>query len=466
MKKYRLLRDNKETGPHTADELIKLGFKKYDLIWAEGKSAAWRYPGELEEFKLHAPVIEEQPYDRFYKRPSALVKVSSETAVLEKGALTAIVIEKKEKPRIRIKADSHKIETTAAPVCIAAQPKELVPPKPQPQTTAKATPEWKEVWLDWEQEKKAVAQLPPEPKEEPVLETKYALSIDEIKERYAETVLKPKNNKFSLNNNHITAIVLIVAILATGIWLGVKWSGDSNVAATQVKEKIQEPVAENTLLQDDKPATNSVEPSALNETVKQDNASKNNEAIVSTVATKTIAPKKTITPDTKKLAANKIVSATQQAAIKPYEKKSKALVKTAPNSAVIIAKPETKPGVQNNPPAVEITDASKKYRKAAQEPAIKDYIAVDAYTPSPASTEGIKYRVQNISNTSVDLVMIDLQYYDATGHYIKGETVYARNLSSGESVTIPAPQNATAAKVNYKVSMVSSEANNLYLIAD
>ena len=32
-------------------------------------TAAWRYPGELEEFKLYAPVIEEQPFDRFYKKP-------------------------------------------------------------------------------------------------------------------------------------------------------------------------------------------------------------------------------------------------------------------------------------------------------------------------------------------------------------------------------------------------------------
>src|SRR6478609_2233960 len=71
MKQYRLLRNNKESGPYSAEELIRTGFKPYDLIWIDGKSAAWRYPGEMEEFKHCVPAVEEQPFDRFYKKPSA-----------------------------------------------------------------------------------------------------------------------------------------------------------------------------------------------------------------------------------------------------------------------------------------------------------------------------------------------------------------------------------------------------------
>lgn len=65
---YLLLRDNKQTGPYSTEELIAKGFKPYDLIWSEGKSAGWRYPSELPEFVAHAPVVEEQPFDRFYKK--------------------------------------------------------------------------------------------------------------------------------------------------------------------------------------------------------------------------------------------------------------------------------------------------------------------------------------------------------------------------------------------------------------
>ena len=68
MNYYRLLRDNKESGPFSEEEMIVKGFKPYDLIWVEGKSAGWRYSSEIPEFKLYAPVVEEQPYDRFYKK--------------------------------------------------------------------------------------------------------------------------------------------------------------------------------------------------------------------------------------------------------------------------------------------------------------------------------------------------------------------------------------------------------------
>jgi len=70
MNTYRLLRNNKETGPFTSDELISHGFKPYDLIWVEGKSAGWRYPGEIPEFNVVAPVVELQPFERFVQKSS------------------------------------------------------------------------------------------------------------------------------------------------------------------------------------------------------------------------------------------------------------------------------------------------------------------------------------------------------------------------------------------------------------
>ncbi len=64
---YILLRNNKETGPLTFNDLVAAGLKPFDLIWIPEKSAAWRYASEITELKKYAPVTEEQPYDRFYK---------------------------------------------------------------------------------------------------------------------------------------------------------------------------------------------------------------------------------------------------------------------------------------------------------------------------------------------------------------------------------------------------------------
>jgi hypothetical protein len=71
MDMYLLLRNNKQSGPYSSDDLKSMGLKAYDLVWSEGKSAAWRYPSEIAELSEFAPAVEEQPFDRFYKKPAA-----------------------------------------------------------------------------------------------------------------------------------------------------------------------------------------------------------------------------------------------------------------------------------------------------------------------------------------------------------------------------------------------------------
>jgi hypothetical protein len=93
MNTYLLLRDNKQSGPYTVPELIEKGIKAYDLVWLDGKSAAWRYPSEIEELKAYAPIVEEQPFDRFYKKSApekhfAEVAMSSRNESLGSGVST------------------------------------------------------------------------------------------------------------------------------------------------------------------------------------------------------------------------------------------------------------------------------------------------------------------------------------------------------------------------------------------
>lgn len=48
---YLLLRNNKQTGPHTLEALLQLVLQPHDLIWAEGQSAGWSYPSEITALK-------------------------------------------------------------------------------------------------------------------------------------------------------------------------------------------------------------------------------------------------------------------------------------------------------------------------------------------------------------------------------------------------------------------------------
>src|ERR1700760_2505755 len=71
MSSYLLLRNNQESGPFTLDEVKDMSLKSYDLIWVVGKSAAWRYPGEIPELTSFAPLVPEQDGDLFLKRTNA-----------------------------------------------------------------------------------------------------------------------------------------------------------------------------------------------------------------------------------------------------------------------------------------------------------------------------------------------------------------------------------------------------------
>ncbi len=71
MSTYLLLRNNKETGPFTIEEIKDMNLKSYDLVWTVGKSAAWQYPGEITEFKSFAPAVPEQLGDLFSKKKNS-----------------------------------------------------------------------------------------------------------------------------------------------------------------------------------------------------------------------------------------------------------------------------------------------------------------------------------------------------------------------------------------------------------
>jgi hypothetical protein len=491
MKPYRLLRNNQESGPYSAEELIQLGLKAYDLIWQDGKSASWRYPCEIAELKPYAPEVEEQPFDRFFKKPSAVVSPKKETPASPNVNAIPDVAAKPQKPRIRIKADSKIIEVTApqpklqkenlpleisTPIQKEIQKKEPVKPVTPP---AQANPAWKDMWLNWEEEKKAVnaAKTVNVKKtlndvnrfqssgsinnkaasiKDNVLETKFSQSLDDIKERYVETVLKQKKNSRKPGGG-VTVAVLVTAILVMGIYMGLTWSGNN---ASSVEQKIVDPqpqqVSETTPQNDE--SNNELKQVDANDEPAKVSAVKNSASSESSHATPKQAVKKNISSTSHTNSVNK--NRQQQKVNDSYTYQQPAPIDKAVNKDVIENNASGSLHVNEN---VQQT-AIAKYKKS--EPKIADYINVDTYNPSSNTAVGVKLRIQNVSDIPVDLVMLDLQYYDTNGRFEKGETVYVRNIAAGSTITIPAPDYDKAAKVDYKISMVSSEKNNLYLIAD
>ena len=86
---------------------------------------------------------------------------------------------------------------------------------------------------------------------------------------------------------------------------------------------------------------------------------------------------------------------------------------------------------------------------------MKDYVRLDLNKPSSAGFVNAKIRVNNISNTKLDIAVLRVRYLDDKSNLIKSETIQVENIPAGRSVIVGIPDNKEASKISYGVSMVS-----------
>jgi hypothetical protein len=113
MKTYLLLRNNRQSGPYTLDELLVEGLRPQDLVWVEGQSASWRYPAELDELKtlVLPPVLDDALDLGFVEVQNRVVPQHSVLEPMATGML--------ESPSMRISATP---DTLRAPGILADLP--------------------------------------------------------------------------------------------------------------------------------------------------------------------------------------------------------------------------------------------------------------------------------------------------------------------------------------------------------
>ena len=160
MTTYILLRSNKESGPFSLDQLAEMGLTPNDLIWVEGQSASWRNPQEIKELVnlTNTPVHSTVP------TPVETVIGNPETRE-----------EKVEPAEVTTKVCNKKSVFVSMPGGKTVVSQEV---------SRKAEPVYQET-----------APLPVVEKPKEAVETKYAMSLDEIKQRYIRSLEDRKSKK-------------------------------------------------------------------------------------------------------------------------------------------------------------------------------------------------------------------------------------------------------------------------------
>ncbi|MDB5229906.1 MAG: hypothetical protein JWN76_711 [Chitinophagaceae bacterium] len=478
-------------GPFTLEELVASGLKLYDLVWVDGKSAAWRYPSEINELKAHAPGSEEHPFEQFFKPTKETGKVTAAEKLLSPGK--TVQTETKPKPRFKVTAVSNKIEPenkTTTKSSVDADPAHY---NYLPRLTATQTKEFYEV----------------KPPVVPVaaLETKYQRSLEDIKQEYTATILAGKTKK----KDYRYAWLAIVPVFAVGIVLGISFTKKSpgkELAVIPHVIKNASPVtnATNVLTSEIVSKQEEIKPETKKEKLIQQEEIKPEPKTEIEKPAKILQQKPLVTPKIKK---EKLDTKQENKEIKKAENKvlvtssKKEREKTLP--VVVPKKVQTVPEKKQpgfNPEIVltrptgnetgrtakvnmnRIKDQEQKQQSAeertpdkkitASAPAAKtskksmdDFVIVDGNYNRPAGgIKDITLNVQNITSYPLDMVVVDVEYFDRNGRLLKGETLYVHDLQPRQNVTVNAPDGNATAKLGYKVSMVSSQRAGVHLIAD
>jgi len=512
---YRLLRNNKESGPYSLNDIVKLGLKPYDLVWVDGRSAAWRYPSEISELKEYAPTVEEQPFDRFFKKPaseSQSNQVSGSTnpanASPQKTINESFV---KNQPVQEIPNSNEELPKV----------KETTPEIQYPSSTHQPQP-IKKVFVSMPetngfnpyslQQEKSIheekyEQYLPKPKtaqqdplpvstkpyspiniqesDETKVETKYSQSLDDIKEMYINTLVqrKTKNKRKEIIKRYVRPAMLPLLLVIVGIAIGYFIS--TRKKSSQSSEPISKVVVPQTTPQNKPvvPEQNSEDPiDQQNPPHENQNSvkpaeNKRQEAVTPSEE-KNLSPrenneeKKFIQPqkNNNRAADSKITNPAtgeKQAFVRPIKNSvQKKDVEVDPTTG------ERKSVVRNNNDIDAGNDArsntdrsngnsdSKRSFLENEHKDIRNLVQVKSneyIRGTFGGIRGLELTVYNNSNYLLDEVSVELQIMKPSEQPLRTDIITFRNISANTSLTVKVPDSQRGIRVDYRITNIESK---------
>jgi hypothetical protein len=418
---YLLLRDNKQSGPYTCDELKAKGLKAYDLVWVEGKSAAWRYPCEIEELSAFAPMVEEQPFDRFYKKPSSNnTSVTPAAGRTSSPTVTATIVTGDSSSSVPGKRIIY-VTLPAGRTAPRETAPTFIPAAPAVEIAVRAT------------ETAVPAPIAVAPLGEP----------EENTSRYNEdwktaVEITPRNTR-KHNSSRLRQILAIgltvVALLAAGIFIGLSLNKDSLGFVNKLAPG------------KDKPAVTSSSASHPSQTL----------------AVNTVPP---VTP-----AQNTVANTASKDSTAATVTTPKTIVPSKAKSVAMVPKPQaTTPDPKDSlllaAPAVhrEATHRSditeEKVDKDVLKSNLSNLVSVGASGYTVGTFGGISDLQVTVSNHSIyalDVVVVEVQYIQSNKKVFKTENLYFRGIAPGSALMQEAPKSSRGIKVQYKITFVNSK---------
>ena len=423
-KVYLLLRNNRQTGPYSLEEVLQMNLKPFDLVWVEGRSAAWRYPGEIESLKAFVP---EAPAAAFPFQPIATEVLDGNTAVT--SVPSPIATSRKIFVRMPVTGSST---ATAPPPDPVSNPIEKIPA-----TTAV-----------------------------PEVQTRLSRSMEEVEEDFTNWNYRKKTSlkKAPVAKKELLIAAGIIALILAGYAI---ISKPSLIQPAANQEKTISPVPTSPV-QEHRPAA-SDQQAAGTEVLDEP---------VESLATESIKEKKPARKNataeqlpvsalpTVRQEENVIEEPVQEEVAEPAEEPvlvQQAPVKEKKKLGVIIRsvfkKDRKEEAASEQPPAADGRQA--KRRDDGNAPDDKTNLAamidLDASTPDNwmMGINGMKVTLRNRSNKSIAATVI-VSYLDANKKLLQTRTIRFNNVSARGKATMPAPDHQYADHTSLQLGTITT----------
>ena len=434
MSTYLLLRDNKQSGPYSTEELLAKGLKAYDLVWLEGKSAAWRYPSELPELKPFAPTVEEQPYDRFYKKPVAEQDAAEPAAAPVKEKETArtaaatgnaassgkvyvtmpvaagnVAAMRRQSVAVAMPAGAQK--TSAEPVVPKDTPRKTIAEQPVPMAAAITV--------------------------QPAIQNTPVASMYEYAARPVNAIARPAAGK----NRMLLNIIAAVCLLLGGVVIGLAISNNQHKEYKSNLEKMAQVIAGHDS-RNKQVSTAPVQPAEAPE-----------ESHTEIPAENKITP--TTDLKTERTVKNKTGKTPVYTEALPVTETATTSTQTTPKEdAAPTATTETEKNVS---PLDESAAAVVRHQLHKQ-------VSVAAGTYKTGILGGISnlhLTVTNGSHYPLDEVAVEVKYLGPEKRVVKTQTVLFNDIAAGEQKTQEAPRSNRGVSIDYAIITIYSRALGL-----
>jgi hypothetical protein len=504
MNKYLLLRDNKQTGPYTAQELAEKGLKPYDLVWLEGRSAAWRYPGEIDELKSFAPGVEEQPYDRFYKKQDGQQSTQQAVAAVEESQPASKQVEKSSKhiyvtmpggakvPAAKkeeavkpvaqqsdksansVTAKNTEKKAAASSYIISEEDDELNSSMLKGYNNRKVEDEVVNSGFlsDYESRKAAYSKgkstgaavaVKEKVAEKPVAPKKESWSTPAKKEQFDLKAVLASSGKYLQNNKNLTRVLVAVVLILGGVVIGLVINKGNHQPDTQALESLVKEIREQ---QNEKGSNSNTTP--VTETAQQNNnnnrhnntrqeEARNNEE-TQNIADPAPPPTASVNSGSPNQQRQSVIKKDINVVPPPpatNNNKSIALPASNTSNQPVIATPaviETR----EKPINPEVIEKARKniYEQVRAEPS--------AYKVGVfGGVSDLDITIVNTSLYALDQVAVEVKYFGMEKKLVKSQTIIFNNVPPGKRRTLEVPKTSRGITIECAIISINSKALGL-----